>query len=494
MTSLEKTIEDMNKTLLDFNGMALATGIQTGNPALAELLESTIERFAELAKNVTYVSDGEEEEPQAEGDEAQQRNPRRVPESSAPRPVDMLGYQTTFEAQADDFDGEIAQQNPTPQAQMDASQSWISTETLQQYPVEMPDQTFTSMKLDQSMQNFQVRVPDTTAPEVAPPNDQYAFIGSSNYFDGSSVTDYDGKISSISLALPNSYAYQETSFARRLLRTSVETSWRLMTDPRSRPEEKRRLCKFTWCFTNSPTIIAHIDSILKRTVKQNLELWQAPLYHIGGAGLHYPRAGLDVGEKAPEGWANQMAMGPMPPVENPETQVPESMLLSEVVRQAGMDGEWFDSNDVEQYLRTKGLFLDSESRIVELMDPDPSMAPGFVASAGSAEDSSSRESSKEPQSPEKSESAWPDDRFLQNADYLFKDDADSATMVPDIDMDFASNLYSTAESKKFVPALEWNLDPSPVMPTFSEKPKAFLDVEVFLSSKHEWVFLPVPRS
>ena len=168
------------------------------------------------------------------------------------------------------------------------------------------------------------------------------------------------------LALPSSYSFTETSFTRRLMRSSIEAAYMTMLDPS--PQDVERLCGYSCCFIQRPQLMAYFKVVMERTTRENLELWAVPLYHIGNAGLHYPRDGIDASSPTPAGWAQSGPIGPLLPRRGP-TPVPDSMAASEVVDYAGVGGEWFDSNDVEQYLRTKGLKLDAQSSWAEIIDP-----------------------------------------------------------------------------------------------------------------------------
>lgn len=135
VASLEKTIEDMQKTFLEFNDIALASGIQKGAPALAGHLKSTVERLSELAKISTEESDVEEDENDpgrsVQPTAAQSRGGRQGPE-----PVSMLGYQATFGEEEDEEEedaGEIAA--PSARVLLDNHlplSEWTETETVQQ--------------------------------------------------------------------------------------------------------------------------------------------------------------------------------------------------------------------------------------------------------------------------------------------------------------------------------------------------------------------------
>lgn len=125
----------MQKTFLEFNDIALASGIQKGAPALAGHLKSTVERLSELAKISTEESDVEEDENDpgrsVQPTAAQSRGGRQGPE-----PVSMLGYQATFGEEEDEEEedaGEIAA--PSARVLLDNHlplSEWTETETVQQ--------------------------------------------------------------------------------------------------------------------------------------------------------------------------------------------------------------------------------------------------------------------------------------------------------------------------------------------------------------------------
>ena len=181
------------------------------------------------------------------------------------------------------------------------------------------------------------------------------------------------------LALPTSYSHSETSFARRLLRATLENSYNLMLCPRSRPEDIQRLCSFSYYQIKSARVAELYQQVINRTAKDNLEQWSVPQYHIGNAGLHYPRVGIDASSDPPSNWADAgpICARPMP---NPERQVPDG--VTNILEYAGVDGEWFDSNDVAEYLRTRGINVDEQSTFVDITKIDVASqqkeAPGLT--------------------------------------------------------------------------------------------------------------------
>lgn len=145
VTSLEKTIEDMHKTFLEFNDRAITSGIQKGAPALAGYLKSTAERLSELAKSSAEESEIEEDENdpgRSVQPMAAQARSRRQGRDLGPEPASMLGYQTTFGEEEDGEEedaGEIAA--PPARFLLDNNlplSNWTGAENVQQLRSEGP--------------------------------------------------------------------------------------------------------------------------------------------------------------------------------------------------------------------------------------------------------------------------------------------------------------------------------------------------------------------
>lgn len=125
-------------------------------------------------------------------------------------------------------------------------------------------------------------------------------------------------------------------------------------------------------------MLARFQHMLKRKAGEALENFNIPFFRIGGAGTHFPRRDKDgrivsppnmLGPElavsthilgttpAPEGWGMQIQ-----PVETPRSEG----TVQDLLEQLGFGGMWLDSHDVEEYLKTKGIFLDGNSSFVEI--------------------------------------------------------------------------------------------------------------------------------
>ncbi len=456
----------MNSSFLDFNDKAIASGIRKWEPSLAQDLKTTMGHFLESARQITGVDEEDEEEEQAPnlsarvygGDETPPVDRSRT--SQRPRlPPRSKGSSST---------GEKARPAPWGYDTVDHRQTEVGGArrsgigAISNHEARSLDEAEWSP--DRSTQQYRVEIPETTFAKG---------------WTGSSVEK--------SLPLPKTSSMYETSFARRLMRQTLEYAFRLMTNPKSSRQEIEKVCKFTFHFANSQQITNHLQRLLLRTPREDLETWEAPQLHLGDAGLHYPRIGLDgIDNTPPAWWAAEAPTGPMRP-SAPETPVPKELTMTQIIQLVGFEGEWFDSNDVEQYLRSRGLYLDARSSWVEVEVPELLPSETQIQSISSPSDSS-LDGTRGPQSPRMAESFFPNDPILGGQDYTWNVDTLDVPDLSDANMDYSSDETNIFGFKAPNPATVFDprsyLDPIPAgsIPTFNTSIKKFIDVEKFLSS------------
>lgn len=457
VAALESSIEKMQDTFLEFNDKAIASNIGKWEPSLAEDLKLTMGRFIDYAKSMERNSEIEEEAlspempprlakiddvrdgtslslPSATLQPAQPQsllcmNEPVLMATASGLPLEYQNYQTaeeTGDTQGSAYDNSQA----LPMGDSGIA-PWITAEPANPYPVEAP---FPSLN------------------EPLPP--------------------------------PVTYSFQESSFARRLLRSTVEAAVRLLTDPNSRREDIFRFCRFTFTWVTRARCLAKLKSLLATTTRESLEVWAAPQWHLGGSGLHYPRSGLDAGSFPPPGWAAREPMGPRRAM-NVETPLDPSLDINAIVKLMGLEGDWFDSNDVEQYLRTKGVFLDGQSNWAEVelaLEPNPSTTDSPVGSSGN--------SSGGPQSPHNPFPALNnaliqqvDTEYWGNENAVRFNPSDTVTGVP-----FTETSSFNHKSLNSTANFQGNVFSYNVSNTGYEN-KVFLDVEKFIRSWFHSLFL-----
>jgi hypothetical protein len=124
-------------------------------------------------------------------------------------------------------------------------------------------------------------------------------------------------------------------------------------------------------------LIAALKMVINRGPHEDLDFWQAPLIHVGGAGTHYPRQD-PFGNLMPKKVSHNLGLIGPQTLALLENAARENITTDMTVEIAGFEGEWFDPYDVQGYLEEKGIFIDptqsfAEAEIVE-MTPTPDSA------------------------------------------------------------------------------------------------------------------------
>ena len=343
VTELERTISEMHAMFKAFNNSAASSALPTIEPDLAQHLQSIALRFSTLASSAAFDHGfgRSSEEPQTNG---QVYQPRK--EDEAYTPIKRSNLQNTGTTHS----AVTVSQNIDGQTQAPWGYSFSAAAD----PVEEKDVDTSTAAVARD------RLPTASIAMRSPPNEHLV--------DFPITVDASKGLLPLSapqLAPPSTYSFKESTFARRLLRASYERAYRVMTDP-GKVEVKYEMCKFTFCFSNSQNVTNWMRKVIATTTKDSLELWVAPRLHIGNAGLRYPRTSLDGADAPPPYWAQQSITGPRPRSAYAETPVPDSMTVEEIIEMIGYQGEWLDPNDVEHYLKSKGVFLSEHSSWVEV--------------------------------------------------------------------------------------------------------------------------------
>ncbi|KFY72456.1 hypothetical protein V499_07415 [Pseudogymnoascus sp. VKM F-103] len=156
------------------------------------------------------------------------------------------------------------------------------------------------------------------------------------------------------LTSPTSFASFETSFARRLHRTSNERGFRLLTNPHSNPLILKRVFGFSLLFRTKEQLLASLVAKMERgSSKELLNHWSAPFVHVGGSGTYYPLPEEDISSNLMPKVRTGRSMGPL--TTNAMSAREKHMIDNFTCSAEGFEGKYFDANDVESYLRGKGI-------------------------------------------------------------------------------------------------------------------------------------------
>ena len=363
VSELERTIEKMNKSFLEFHDNAIDSGLVRSKPSLAQQLKATTEEFVSLAKIASIDSDHEEEAAniaELEHSNKTESSSNKLDYQNFGQSQDPAGDQYTL-GFGFTFDG-----NDDSDADVEELPQYIPTDTSSSGALV---ETNDSLKEWSFLNNYQqlnaeVHIPTFNFENLLPPIQK-----------------------PLKASVPYTYSFQETTFARRLHRLCLERAFRVLTNPDVDPEYIKRAFRFTFTFSNRRRMLGRFQELLKRKAGESLENWNVPFFHVGGAGTHFPRLDAQGNPVYPPNILSPArAFGPLalPTAETPRDEVTIEQLLESI----GFGGVWFDSHDVEGYLRTKGIHLDGQSSFVEIDPLAIERAPPLLLHSNSSTTSS----------------------------------------------------------------------------------------------------------
>lgn len=269
VTQLEGTIESMNKIFVQFQDNAVDSGLLTFSPDLVHQLKNATEQFVSLAK--TASTESERQEANVTG--------MAHPESrsmSPPYPsVQTTELQQATELQDMELDDDQVYEASFPP--ITGNEDYLEDPPTFELPEVSWNQTSTNLVAG-SMSKL---CPNTS--DVQLRNDRISDLLRGIELQAPPL-EKPWKAST-----PYTYSFQETTFARRLQRLSLEHGFRLLADPNPEPEEIAHTFRFTFCFSNKKRMRARFQELLKRKAGESLENWNVPFFRIGGAGTHFPR-------------------------------------------------------------------------------------------------------------------------------------------------------------------------------------------------------------
>ncbi|KAL1965793.1 hypothetical protein VTN77DRAFT_5114 [Rasamsonia byssochlamydoides] len=313
VATLQKAINDMSRSVVALNEKLTDSGLLTLRPHLSRELHEMAQKFQSLAR---VTSQEQEKEPEVDN---QASSMLKSP------PDSVLSYSSSsHDCKPSDVHGEpfqTAVSDPLNDACLAPYQHDINH--FQQREARHPQSEIVGLQgLEQA--SFTMSFPALSRPRYLKPTPTYSF--------------------------------QETSFARRLHRTCIESAYRLLVDSSANPARALKTFGFTLRIWNKSNLIEKFHLLMNRTADESLEDWAVPFFPVGGAGTHYPRRD--------NGYGLARNVGPLP-LHLAHIRH-EDKTLQDIASAAGFDGEWFDAYDVEGYLRERGVFLEGHSSFFEL--------------------------------------------------------------------------------------------------------------------------------
>ncbi|KAK7708027.1 hypothetical protein SLS64_006849 [Diaporthe eres] len=170
-----------------------------------------------------------------------------------------------------------------------------------------------------------------------------------------------------SLPLPQSMAFSEPTFGRRLQRNALELAYRLITMPDPPKHKYAEVFGFCMLFEPIDKIRERLSLSLERTASESLNWWQAPFWAAGGSGQHQlqqdnsgsggPRVGNQgtVDQMKYSFPGGQFGLGPFDAKvsETRDRRIDPRMRI----RLPGFEGDFYDPEEVEMYLQVRGVAI-----------------------------------------------------------------------------------------------------------------------------------------
>lgn len=370
ISSLEKRVQDLTGTneemssiFISLYDFAVSKGLLQREPEFGQQLQATTERFLALAKASADDGHDEDLDDSAKPDEpehgrrsnGQKSSPNgnkeqaiSVAEPVVSEPTPSYGGYIISKDESPDMDMTYAPEDQYRDNQYKTNQYRARSSDIQ--VVTRPTEDNASFPFDfMDLQQYHVEVP-------APEEFSQHFLPHSQP------------------PAPKSFAYNELSLSRRIHRTANERALRLITsdDPRLEEYVQQIFC-FSLMYSTKEDITARLHKLVHRSANDILQNWRAPFVHIGGAGTHYPLDESDPNWEVIPKFRTGYSMGPFSPTVTKAQEFLDDSMKCSI---PGFEGSFFDSNDVEGYLRDRGLdippaadFVTTELDMLGLSDP-----------------------------------------------------------------------------------------------------------------------------
>lgn len=357
----------MSKAFLAFNDNAMSSGILQVRPELARQLKSTTERFINLTKTASK-SDDEHEGSDADSNSESQRSRRQQqifngslpinndnrsssPEN-VPRPSEILplGYVQIMDDSSDALTPGImdsAMMDVTSMSSMNSNLLSTSNSGFDGLDTLLQAAGVPYNKLPQDLNSQVFSVSSMDLPSAPDPTNLAALRG---------------QPVAPELSPTYTYSFQETRFAKRLHRATLERGFYLLSTAHLRPAAFSHVFRLSLLYNTRDALLARFKYKLSLPPDAPLEYYNTPFIHLGGAGLHYSKRKV----------ANSFVIkpGPMMPGMRQSKARLESAETSGEGYEIELDlreyeGEWFDANDVEGYLEEKGVKIEGMGSFAE---------------------------------------------------------------------------------------------------------------------------------
>ncbi|THV49254.1 hypothetical protein BGAL_0204g00080 [Botrytis galanthina] len=335
---LRGTNEEMNNIFINLYDFAISRGLLQREPEFGQQLQSSTQRFLALAKqnagdeNPRHNDDSPDNTTHESHGEA--KHSLTSQNAQHPPPLILLPDEPNSTETINTWGGyTVSKDTGSEEEEKQIEYNQNGTEEPRQYEIiSRATEDNASFPYDwTSIQQHRVEIPSPTSNDFLQSFYPYAEV-----------------------RLPTTHSYFELSFARRVHRATMEQGFKLLTMPD--PPQRRFEKAFGYClkFQTKEECIARFQRIMNASSKESLQEWRYPLVHLGGSGTYYPNQDSDTDNELMPKFRTGFSMGPFPTVVTPLLETISSDMKCTI---PGFEGEFFDPNDVEGYLRGHGFDL-----------------------------------------------------------------------------------------------------------------------------------------
>ena len=189
----------------------------------------------------------------------------------------------------------------------------------------------------------------------------------------------------LSLGIQDTLSHLESTFGRRFQRSAQEAGYRLITSPNPHLGRYGQVFGFCLQYESAGQIRSRLSTIIRRSAKDSLDFWEAPFVHLGGSGTVYSNnqnfltaplsaSGNDfampIGNQATTPLRKPLyetgcSMGPFTPqIEALREEKLDTTSMH--IKESGFEGQFYDPDEVERYLRDRGIFIGPGQDVVEV--------------------------------------------------------------------------------------------------------------------------------
>lgn len=355
---------------------AISHGILEMLPEFAQEMRSTMETFVVLAKQSSDSGSGgggQAASPVVDSGASDKSPGHRRDQSSSPEVVNDVQPKSTINnsvwGYTFDTDTEIdpaltmadlTLPNSSALTQAPLGYEITTTSTFNTTPFQFDNASLESFFSQDPPTTSSPSALTTTTPTLTPP----------------SISPYLSALSN-----PNTLAFTEATFGRRLQRVAIESGYQLITMASPPPARYAKAFGFCLLFEPVDKIRARLRRGIDSSRRESLNYWASPFWALGGTGQHHQLAAAaaaddnsssgsgeekqqqqqqqgELGNRgtvdvAKHGFGGNFGLGPF----DEKTADARDRQLDPAMRMMlpGFEGEFFDPDEVEVYLRARGV-------------------------------------------------------------------------------------------------------------------------------------------